>query len=47
MDVIKTTGAQGVHPGYGFLSENRTFAKLLVCMYVLRHYTGLPLVREK
>jgi propionyl-CoA carboxylase alpha chain len=29
MAAIKATGAQAVHPGYGFLSENRTFAAAL------------------
>ena len=29
MEVIKATGAQAVHPGYGFLSENSRFQKLL------------------
>jgi propionyl-CoA carboxylase alpha chain len=27
IEAAKSTGAEGIHPGYGFLSENATFAK--------------------
>ena len=29
LEIMKKTGADAVHPGYGFLSENADFAKLI------------------
>ena len=29
LDVCKKTGAQGIHPGYGFLSENAKFVDMV------------------
>ncbi|MFM9006235.1 MAG: biotin carboxylase N-terminal domain-containing protein, partial [Flavobacteriales bacterium] len=29
IDVCKSTGADGIHPGYGFLSENADFARMV------------------
>ncbi len=29
IDAAKQTGAEGIHPGYGFLSENATFAQMV------------------
>uniref|UniRef100_A0A8C6D2A7 Propionyl-CoA carboxylase alpha chain, mitochondrial n=1 Tax=Moschus moschiferus TaxID=68415 RepID=A0A8C6D2A7_MOSMO len=35
MDAVRSTGAQAVHPGYGFLSENKEFAKRLAAEDVI------------
>ena len=28
LEIAKKTGAQGIHPGYGFLSENAKFVDM-------------------
>jgi len=43
MAAIKATGAQAVHPGYGFLSENRNFAAALEAAGVV--FIGPPSAR--
>jgi len=40
LEVIKQTGAQAVHPGYGFLSENADFAQTLADRGVI--FVGPP-----
>ncbi|EBA16527.1 propionyl-CoA carboxylase, alpha subunit [Roseobacter sp. SK209-2-6] len=40
MEAIKATGAQAVHPGYGFLSENSKFAEALAAESVA--FVGPP-----
>src|SRR4029450_125406 len=34
VDACRRTGAEAVHPGYGFLSENRRFAEALASIGV-------------
>jgi propionyl-CoA carboxylase alpha chain len=40
MDAVRQTGADAVHPGYGFLSENKVFAEVLEAENVI--FIGPP-----